>query len=390
MKRILSILTLCLVAAVPLMATDGSAHATADAFGLFTMLMAGAMSVTYALRGLGLRLAMFGLFAFAIDATALNTAYGAEFRDSSKNRKHMRSLLYESAEFDKLFTVEYIKESIWERGVSDLGAIIQRFQIPFTPSGTLNLTPSTIKLGDIKADILTSSHELKRTWAGFLHKNDNTPQTMQEFIKWLVNEHLQSRWNHDIEMSLSYLGVEAPVVPNTAGSVTGAMNGFKYVLNQHITDGALVPISMGALPTGPGAAVATVNYIEDMMKQMPNVIKNKPMTLAVAYHVEELFKEGMRLKYNTYYRDADDVLKVYVRKNVTVQGFAAMGDSDKMFATMKENLIKPVNLKDSPDWRFEDQDRSIKIFTDKMVGYGVWIPQYVVTNDVELTNESSD
>ncbi len=390
MKRILSFLTLSLVAIVPLLANDGSANATADAFGLFGLLMAGSLAVSFLFRGLGLRLGVFGLLAFAIDASALNTAYGAEFRDSSKNTRHMRSLLYETAEFDKLFTVEYIKESVWERGVSDLGSIIQRFQIPFTPSGTLTLTPSTIKLGDIKADILTSSHELKRNWAGFLHKNDGTSQTMQAFIQWLVNDHLQNRWNHDIEMSLSYLGVEQAVTPNVAGSVTGAMNGFRYIINEHILAGRIVPISMGALPTGSGAAVATVNYVEDMLKQMPNVIKNKPMTLAVGYHVEELFREGMLLKYNTYYRNADDLMKVYNRRNVTVQGFAAMGESDKIFCSMKENLIKPVNLNDTPDLKFEDEDSSIKIFTDKMVGYGVWIPQYLVTNDVDLSNDSSN
>lgn len=386
MKRIFSFLILCLVAAVPLMANDGSAAGTADAFGLFSLLMVGAMAASFLFRGLGIRLAVFGFMAFTVDASALNTAYQAEFRDSSKNTRHMRSLLYESAEFDKLFTVEYIKESVWERAVTSMGAIIQRFQIPFTPSGTLTLTPSKIPLGDIKSDILTSSHELKRTWAGFLHANDNTPQTMQAFIKWLVNEHLQGRWNHDIEMSLSYLGVQAAVVPNTAGAVEGSMNGFRHILNGHITDGAITPINMGAVPTDPEQLVA---YVEDMVKQMPNVIKNKAMTLAMSYTNEEIFKEGMRIKYNTYYREVGDVMSVYVRRNIKVQGFAAMGESTKMFATMKENLIKPVNLKDTPDWRFEDQDRSIKIFTDKMVGYGVWIPEYVVTNDVD-TNENPD
>jgi hypothetical protein len=387
MKRIFSFLTLVALATVPLMASDGSATSTADAFGIFALLTGATALLSLFMGGMNWRVITFGLMATVINASALTTAYQAEYRDTGKNLRHMRTLLYEQAEFDQLFTVEYIKESVWERAYSSLGSIIQRFQIPFTPNGTLTLTPSKIPLGDIKADILTSSHELKRNWAGFLHKNDNTPQSMQAFIKWLTTEHLPARWNEDIEVHISYNGIEEAVVPNVAGTVTGAMNGFKYVINDHILNDRIVPVTMGAVPTDP---LLLVKYVEDMVVQAPNVIKKKPMKLVMSLDNEEIFKEGMRLKYNTYYREADDVLRVYKRKNVEVVGSVAMDDSNKMWMSFKENLIKPVNLKDNPDWRFEDVDRSIKIFTDKMVGYGVWIPQYLVTNDVELTNDSSD
>jgi hypothetical protein len=387
MKRIFSFLTLVALATVPLMASDGSATSTADAFGIFALLTGATALLSLFMGGMNWRVITFGLMATVINATALNTAYQAEYRDSSKNLRHMRTLLYEQAEFDQLFTVEYIKESVWERAYSGLGSIIQRFQIPFTPNGTLTLTPSKIELGDIKADILTSSHELKRSWAGFLHKNDNTPQTMQAFIKWLTTEHLPGKWNEDIELYCSYNGVQQAVVANTAGTAIGAMNGFKYVINDHITNGRTVPVAMGAVPT---VALDLVNYVEELVLSAPNVIKKKPMNLVMSLDNEELFAEGMRLKYNLNYRDVEDVMRVYKRKNVTVVGSTAMGTSDKMWMSFKDNLIKPVNLKDNPDWRFEDVDRSIKIFTDKMVGYGVWIPQYLVTNDVELTNESSD
>lgn len=391
MKRIFSILTLCLVALTPLMAHDGGTHGAADALSVIGVLLFGTAALTLFTRSFGLKLMLFGLMATTIDASDLRAAYGTEYR-AGKSLRDLRSLLYQSAEMDQLFTVDYIRETVWERGYSSMGPILQRFQLAFTPSGGLNLQPSPIPLYDVKADIKTSSHEIKRDWGiGSSHRNDSVPQMGQEFFRWLVNEHLSPRWVQDVE-NAAWDGVLQPVVSNVAGTASGSMNGLKYIINDHITNGRITPIAMGAPPafSSTNAAVEYVNYLEAMVEELPVQLLKENMELVISYSRMRLFREGMRLKYHLYYDSKVDAESLHNHPKIKVVGAAAMGNSDKVWMTFKKNRIKAVNLKDNPEWMFEGEDRSLKIWKDTMIGYGFWVPEYVFTNDVELTNGSSN
>lgn len=345
--------------------------------------VAAAGAVSLATRG---RLGLGLLLATTITTTDLRTAYGTEYRDGSKSLSDLRVKLFESAEWDKLFNIEYTTLTTWEKGNVATGAFTQRFQTDFTPSGSVTFTPTKYNLDDIKIDAQFTSHDIKRDFIGFMHRT-GLPQNQQQFVKYVIdliaNQHVE-----DVEIYGAWGGRNATITPGTATTASGMMDGFRKVINDGITAQTIAPIDMGPLPTTPALMVA---YVEEFCKQIPNTDKNTPMKLVMNLDAEELFVEGMRTKYNTYYRETDNKQRVYVRKNIEVTGQRAMGDSSKIWATPMNNVYKVVNLGPSrnPQFNWETQDRRIKVWMDYMLKYVIWQHGRFYTNDVSLgTNES--
>lgn len=348
--------------------------------GALTVVAAGAVSLATGRLGLGL------LLATTITTTDLRTAYGTEYRDGSKSLADLRVKLFESAEWDKLFNIEYTTLTTWEKGNVSTGAFTQRFQTDFTPSGSVTFTPTKYNLDDIKIDAQFTSHDIKRDFIGFMHRT-GVPQNNQAFVRYVIdliaNQHVE-----DVEIYGAWGGVNAAITPGTATAASGMMDGFRKVINDGITATTIDPIPMGALPTTPALAV---EYVEDFCKQIPNTDKLTPMKLVVNLDFEELFVEGMRVKYNTYYRETDNKQRVYVRKNMEVIGQRAMGDSSKIWATPMNNIYKVVNIGPSrtPQFNWETQDRRIKVWMDYMLKYVIWQHDRFYTNDMSLGSSES-
>jgi|GEM_PF-404456 hypothetical protein len=385
MKRTLLFFTLLFAMVSYALPSDGTASALPDVFAAGAMAL-GAIAVLPVVGNSLRTWSSFGLLlATSTVTTALNAAYQAEYRDGSKGLADLTQNLYESAEFDSLFTIDYTDLTVWEKAVSSSGNITQAFQLAFTPNGTFTFTPSKFPLFDIKVDLLLSSHDIKRSFVGFLHKN-NKPQTDQEFIRYIISQHVTPQHIEDVEMHGAWDGVYVAPTPGTAGAVGAMMDGFRKYINDAVTATTITPIAVGAAPTDPEDYV---DYIEEFAKSLPNPEKKTAMTIAMNLTAEERFREGMRIKYHTYYRDGEaDKGRVYVRPNLMVKGFAAMGDSEKIFCAPKSNLIKAVNMGQGPLFNFEQEDRTLKVFGDYMLAYGVWNHKRFYTNDVDLTDES--
>lgn len=385
MKRISLLFAGFALCVLSVLAGDGQQHAV-EAFSA-TAIAIGVLCALPVVFGSIIRSLPFGItLATTIVSSALQAAYGTEFKDGSKSLRDLTQQLYESAEFDKLFSIEYTDLTVWEKAISSSTEVTQGFQLPFTESGTFTFDPSTFPLFDIKVDVRLSSHKIKRDWVGFMHKN-NVPQTDQEFVKYILNEHIAPQHVEDLELKMAWSGVRVAPTANVAGTAAGAMDGFKKYINDQIDDSKIVTIAMGALPTDPEDMV---DYVEEFAKSIANTDKRTPMTLAMNLSAEELFVEGMRIKYHTYYKDNDaSKQRVYVRKNIDVMGLAALDDSPKIFCSPKKNLIKAINQGSGPLFNFEQEDRTIKVYGDYMLAYGVWNPKRFYTNDVDLTADQS-
>lgn len=387
MKRSLLILLAIVGLAGMAMANTGPADQAPDYLGI-AALAVGALAVAPAtLRALGVNANFLGLaLVTTITTTDLQTAYGAQYANGSKSWQDLKTKVFESSSFDQLFNVEYTNLTTWHKATATMSAVTQRFQLAFTPSGTLTFKPSKYDLDEVKVDLKLSSHSIKRDFIGFAHKT-GVPQTAQEFIKYVV-EHVSKQHVEDVELEGAWGGVNATITPGTATNAAGMMDGFRKVINDGITASTIDPIVMGAVPSDPQDFV---EYVEEFVKSIPNKYKNWRMTLAMSLTNEEKFKEGMRLKYKTYYDNGTDVMRVYVRPLITVKGEVAMGDSSKIFMSPKDNLYKVVNMGDAraPIFNLETEDRSIKIWSDYLVKYCIWNHEWFFTNDVSLGSTES-
>lgn len=384
MKRLLTILTAVAMLAAPAFAGSGTAD-TADAFGAVSLALAALVGLPLALRAIGISLPYAILAATTLTTTALNTAYGAKYKEGSSAAKDLRTQMFESAEFDKLFTLEYTQSTVWEKANFTMGSILQRYQKAFTDNGTLTFTPSKYDLDKVKVDMSWVSDDIKETFVGWLHDEGKEP-TAQELVSFLMAE-VPKKFAEDVELYAAYGGLKGTLTPGTATTAEESMDGFKKVINDGIAATTIVPIPVGAAPTDAEQFVA---YIEGFVAGIPNKYRRMPMDLALNLQKEELFKEGMRLKYNTYYRDQQDVTRVYTRQNIRVVGQPAMDDSTKVFCSPKENLYKVVNtgMRRGVAFHWESVDRLFKLWGQMRMKYAIWNHEMFFTNDVEETSGS--
>ena len=381
-----NIILFCLAAlfAAPAFASPPDGSAIPEAISNMMIGGLAIVATTLACKAAGVRLRM-GIFsATAITTTLLNAAYGAQFKDNSKSQKDLMQQIYASAEFDKLFKVEYTDLTVWEKAVSRSTSFVQAKQTAWTPNGSIVFTPSPIPLHGVKADIEFSSHDVERGFVGFMHEN-NVPQTSQELIKYVMSNHVNQQFAEDVELELSYNGVRVNPTPGVAGPVAGAINGVYTVLNNAIAAGTITTLAVGAVPT---TAVAYMRWVEDFVKRINFRDRRRPMKLAVSENGCSLFEEGMLATYNQNYAQTDNLRKVFRYKNIELVPQVAMDNSKKIFCTVAGNAIKPVNVGKGQLWQFETEDRKIKAWSDMLMGYGFWDHSRVYTNDIELTPQS--
>jgi hypothetical protein len=333
--------------------------------------------------GLGVSPRLGVLMATTISTTLLDASYDAEYADNSKNLKDLQARVFEASSFDELFTIETTDLTTFRKALSTSNAVTQPYQLAWTPTSTFSFKPAEIPMFDIKIDLEFSSHEVKRSFVGFLHKTGQ-PQNAQLLTKYLLDELVVPQHIEDVELNGCFAGVYAAPTPGTAGAVGTMMDGVKTVINDAITATTITPIAVGAAPTD---AVDFVTWVEDFVKEIDNKDRKRPMTLAMNVTNHILFQEGMRAKYNMAYRAAEDLNRVFHFPNITVMGYAAMGSSAKMFCSPKSNSYKPVNKGNGGNgmlFGWEVEDRRVKVWTDYLMGYGFIDHSRVYTNDSDL------
>lgn len=323
------------------------------------------------------------LSATTIDADALNDAFGQVFADGSKSARDLYAQAFESQDFDELFQVETTNLTSYRKALSTISTFTQPFQLQWTPNGTITHSPREIPLQLVKFDLELSSYEVYDTFIGFTHR-EKLPQSAQEYCKYIVNSLIIPGHARDIELNGAFAGVFAEPTPGTPGAVGTMINGVRHVMNVAIDAGTITPITLGAVPSDKEEFVA---YMELFAKGIQNLDRKEEMIVAMSIANETKFKEGMTAVYNMNYSQAE-VTKIKHFENLTVKGYSAVGDSDKVWCTPKGNAIKPVNPGGSALVQFEQEDRRLKVFGDHLLGYGwIWHDR-VYTNDVDLTIES--
>lgn len=322
------------------------------------------------------------LYATSISLTALRTAYGSYYADGSANMTNLYRKMFLSSSFDELFTVRRTKTLKLRFAGFDIDNVIQPFQLAYTDTGSISVTPSEIDLRMIKSDLLISSYNVYNDYIGFLHEQGKDQQS-QPYVAFLLENVVAPRYADNWERLVAYSGAYAAPTPGTAGAPGTAINGVKTIINTAITNSTITALPLGAVPSD---NELYVDYIEAAAELIDVADRDTPMTIAVSKADHTRFMAGMRSKYNLNYAAAD-LSKVYLHQNLTVKGYAAMGNSRKFWATPVGNAVKAVNM--SPDgealWRFQEEDRSLKVFSDHAVGLGFIDHSRVYTNPEDLS-----
>jgi hypothetical protein len=317
-----------------------------------------------------------------ITATDVVTEWGALYRQQGQTMNDIQTKLMQKSVTASYFPTRLTENTILEKVSAEFARVLQRFQKGFTPIGGTTFEPLKIPLYKIKIDLQETPDDLEESWLGFLADSSLKRQDWP-FIKWyLMNALIQA--DKDLELNEIYYGVVGSITPGTATAAGATLQGIKKQINVLDGAGKLNKIIMGAVPTD---AVDFVDYVEEMFESTDRLLRNEISEIFMEQDKENLFRDGMRIKYNTYYNQVGDNDITKLRNyNVRLVGLPSMTGSDKIWYTPSWNrqagFKKPGN---AGIFQVENVDRTVKAYTDYFKGFGFWIGEYVTSNDVELT-----
>ena len=323
---------------------------------------------------------------YTITITDIITEWKAYYRAEGQGVKDLILKLTQKSVTAGYFPTRLTDKTILEKASVEFSRVLQRFQKDFTPIGNTTFKPTKIPLYKLKIDLQETPDDLEESWLGFLGDNSLSRKEWP-FIKWyLTNALIQA--DKDLEMSEIYSGVAGTITPGTANAAGTSLMGIKKQINDFNTAGSLLKITMGAVPatTTDAGKIALVDYVESMIKQTPRLLRNEIDYVFLNEDLHDDFRDGMRLKYNVNYVGVDDSKITTLRNdNIKLVGLPSMVGSKKIWYTPMWNrqagFKKPGNEK---VFEVENVDRKVKAYTDYYKGFGFWIPEYVVSNDVEL------
>lgn len=316
-----------------------------------------------------------------ITATDIVAEWGAIYRAEGQSVKDLLTKLTQRSVTASYFPTRITEKTVMEKAIAEFARVLQRFQKGWTPIGGTTFTPSKIPLYKLKIDLEETPDDLEESWLGFLADN-NLKRDKWPFIKWyLMNALIQAE--QDLELNEIYKGVVGNITPGTANAAGTSLQGIKKQINLMDAAGEGKKITLGAVPT---VGKELVEYVDDLIGGAGRLLTNELDYIFMEEDNHDLFRDGMREKYNTNYEQvADSKITKLRNHNIQVVGLPSMVGSSKIWTTPKWNrqggFKKPGNEK---IFEVERVDRKVKAYTDYYKGYGFWIPQYTVYNDVEL------
>lgn len=316
-----------------------------------------------------------------MDVAALVSEYGAHYIDEGQNMQRLTRQLYYGNSFDELFTIVRTDNTTYRGASSLVTRLAQPFQQDWTPLGDVEFVPAPIETYGIKMDVDVNPDELVKTWMGWATSNDHD-RAEWPFIRWLLEVHLVPKFTEDIMLNEAYNGEFAAVTPGTAGAAGTAMDGLKKIINDWITAGRISPFTIGAWSADPETFVTQLE--DDFIGAIEEKYQRQTMTLVMNVSLYNRFRAGQLAKYNKHYEQASTE-RFMLFPNITVVGEPALGSSEKVWCTPKENQILAWKYGEKgADFGIESRHRTVSIFTDFYKGYGFLIPEIVFTNNLDL------
>lgn len=320
--------------------------------------------------------------ATTITPTDVITEYGSYYIDQGQNMQSLLMRPFEPFGTREAFTNVPTDNTQLRYSDVTVGEILQPYQDTYTPKGSVVFKPVTIDLKQVKVDQSFNPNNLVYSWLGFL-TNNNTDRTTWPFVRWFIDQYLLKQVFEDLEKKAIYTGdYLAIAAPGTAGDAVDVYDGMKKIINDGITATTISTIATGAPAVDPAD---WVTQIEEFAKGIPELYWDKSMVINMSRTLALRYREGKKKKYNMYYAQESDLASVSSFPGLTVAGRASMNGANKIWASPKENLVFATKgFSNASAFELEKVDRTVKIWTDFHVGWGILLKDLMFTNDQDL------
>jgi len=316
-----------------------------------------------------------------MDIADIISEFGAHYVKGGHNIGNIVRQMAVPSVTETLFQTRVTDETEYRAAEGRIGELLQPFQNGFTPKGALEFIAVRIKAFKSKIDTEESPDDLEASWLGFL-TGESIDRSEWPFVRWYVEVYLIPQIKEDLEMQAIFGGVYVPPTVGTPGTAAQSMDGIKKIINDHITDGRITPITTGALSADPETFV---DQIEAFCDGIDERYAGKKMTLAMSEANVKKYRRGYKKKFGLMPTYTEDKRTIVDDTLIEIVGLPSMVGSNKIWATPPENAIRLV--KKTPNLeqvKIQSDVRLLKFFTDFWTGVGFTIPEIVFTNDQDL------
>ena len=309
--------------------------------------------------------------------------FGSYYVDGGQGMQNLQTVLMQRSVFTQSFPLLPTDSTVVYKATASIKRVLQAFQRKFTPiaGNEVKFELEKIELDRVKIDELISPDEIMPSWLGFLAEN-KLERKDWPIVRYISEQLIVKQYYADLELLESFKGVKGVIVDGTATAAGTSLNGVRKKIRDGFAAGKTKQIVLGAMPTDP---VQVADYIENFVKNIPDLIRTELSEVSVSLKVERLYREGVRKKYNLNYEQKTNLSTLIDDPQITVKGYPAMDGSDLIFTTPKFNKANPMKAGDNQG-RFDvqKQDRDVKLLSDWWIGLGFWYLPYVYHNDQDL------
>ena len=340
----------------------------------------------------------------SLTVASIVSMHGQYYKDAGQGTEDLKSKFYQKSVTDAEFGILPTNETIIYKGKAKADRVLQAFQKIKSRVGGLTIEGLKAELSALKVEDSIYPDDIENTWAGFLANLDTNDRTKWPFIKWLLEQHVMPQAMQDWEISEVYKGTQNTIdVSGTANAAGKNFIGIRKQINTYITAGTLINATTitGALSTDPATFVeqveAWVRYCKERGVEDRIIWENGDIkAIYMSPSNRDLFKLGMQQKYNTNYAQIALNNNLNVDNNVTVfnsgvrvVGLPSMIGDNKLWATPEWNKWGYIKRPKSATYFNVLPDgtnaREVQYMMDFWKGVGFWMPEYIYTNDLELT-----
>jgi hypothetical protein len=325
------------------------------------------------------------------------------YQNDTQSAKELIKILYTPNESAAFFgtngRLERTDKRYADMTVAKMAAKMQRFQKSFTPQGDLTFLGQAHPLHHVKVDNEFAPDDFTEEYNSFLEGIEENDRSKWPFVRWYV-EQLVAAVNEDKELRVDYKG-------NRSGSITpGTANfdatiGFGQQVNEWITASAITPQALSVSANNQ----TFVGQLTDFVKSVRDTnAENNNFYLAGAFDEiimspenHEKFINGMSSLYNSAYQrvsealltnDASTIQMNIPGTTIKTKALRSMTGSNKIIMTPKFNRfgkVKSLSRSEMPLAGIDKGGRNVWLSMDWWTRVGFYMPQYVFTNDADLT-----
>jgi hypothetical protein len=308
--------------------------------------------------------------------------FGLQYREGGLGEQNLRVAIMQQPETLSRFEYYPTDDTVAYKATASISRVLQAYQVGFTPIGTTKFELEKIPLNRIKIDEAIVPDEIMPSYLGFLAKLGEVDRTKWGIVRYMIENLIIAKSKEDMEVSEIFKGETGVITPGTAQDAGKTIDGVRKKIRDGHTAGSTNMITMGAVPTDP---VLFVEYVEDMVNQIPEIHRFLLDGFDMSQTLRTRFKVGMQKKYNMQYAQKSDLLVVNNAENIRINGLASMAGSEMIYGTMANNKAAPEKWgANKTVFDMQKENRAVKLLTDWWFGIGFWYLPYVYHNDRDL------